>query len=374
MFDTDNAVIDLNTSHDPFYAQTSTGAIGRTPRRFDSAPISAPSTVYLVSKDRGLGGILYALLGLIVFLGGFYYFTELRDKSWEEIQVELGSLGLLELPSFLEDLLGTTQNRIEIKTIPPLAETKPTPEAVKKPETPIAFDIRAMKNHYEFLATSNVLPTEALNSYWSKINEDNWRSGLEHEFEYQRLRTVKEIRASRLRGSEMLLVKALDQPKFWTRMEAAIGLAEFGYGIPLRIMKKIMAGERPYLVRNYFKRFLDKPTPGALYVMRQALPLIDGKGKVIILDVLNRLKDKESKLYFIAAHFDKDPHVQNWLKEEKISVSLTDADWERFYALAKAEQSAGDIDDRIREKWPAPGKNPLANQPPVKQIEVYRLN
>ena len=54
--------------------------------------------------------------------------------------------------------------------------------------------------------------------------EQRWKAGLDHPYTSHRYTMVREMRASRKKGSEYLLLEALSQKKLWIRMEALMSM------------------------------------------------------------------------------------------------------------------------------------------------------
>lgn len=252
------------------------------------------------SQSRAL---LVVLLFVILSLGVIHFTGEHEDP-------------IANLMDFVS-ILWEGESNIEVTT-----ETEPQPPvaaAELEPVKPIAeiprteFDPQMVQNPYWILP--NELPKNAvsLERKWTAKEEEMWRFALDHEFLYQRYKAVKEMRARRLAGSSELLFKALDQPKFWTRMEAVLALAEFGYPVSVGQVKQAIGKTRPSLVANYMQRFVAKRTPGEAYVLRHALKFVNGRARVTILEALSHER-ANNELYFAAAGFDPSPRVKKWLQ------------------------------------------------------------
>lgn len=251
------------------------------------------------SQSRAL---LVVLLFVILALGVIHFTGEHEDP-------------IANLMDFVS-ILWEGESQIEVTTEAPAEptanpEVEPTPE-VAPPARP-QFDPQMVQNPYWILP--NELPKHAvsLGRKWSAKEEEMWRFALDHEFVYQRYKAVKEMRARRLAGSSELLFKALEQPKFWTRMEAVMALAEFGYPVTVGQVKQAIGRTRSSLVANYMKRFIAKRTPGEAYVLRHALKFVDGRARATILEALAHERESH-ELYFAAATFDPSPRVRKWLE------------------------------------------------------------
>jgi hypothetical protein len=369
-FGDDGAVINLEASHHPLYITETKpfmmGAPASSPILQESM-VPASSTVYIARHSENVVKSIVLIVGLLgLFFVGFMYLTDEVDFS------EL-SIFPTEYPEFLGDLLGHTENRIEIQTSPAPEEEIAEPAPAEVVPAVSDFLIRGgMDNPYNFLLGENVLPPHPLpmSGSWSSANEENWRHTLNHEFPYQRFKTVRSIRDARLRGSEVLLFEALNDSKFWTKWQALVGLAEFGYEIPHPVVEKVIKGQRPSLVNNYFRRFLDTPTPGALYLLRHALSIVNGNGRAIILEILAKNRGAENSLFLVAAHYDNSETVKNWLKDAAPDLRLSTSDWKRFENVALMRKNEV-VEETINIK-DLPVET--SEDPIVDEIKVYDQN
>ncbi|MGE0172177.1 MAG: HEAT repeat domain-containing protein [Oligoflexales bacterium] len=367
-FGDDSAVINLETSQQPLYiTQTKAFVSSQMPGSIISVQ-EQPSTIYIARHSESVIksiAVVAVLLG--VFFVGFMYLTDEMDFSDF-------SLFPKEYPGFIKDLLGSSENRIEIQTTPMPEEA--VPDATPTEVVPAISDFLVrggMENPYALIVDENPLPPHPIpmRGFWSSANEEVWRVALKHEFPYQRYKTVRDIRDQRLRGSEELLFAALEEPKFWTRWQALIGLAEFGYEIPHSVVEKAISGQRPSLVNNYFKRFAKTPTPGILYLLRHALSIVNGPGKAIILDILVKTRSVESRLFLVAAHYDQNETVKKWLRESASDLRLTTDDWKRFEtaALIKKNEVTEESFD-LKKDLPVE----TTEDPIVDEIKVFNMN
>ena len=71
----------------------------------------------------------------------------------------------------------------------------------------------------------NILPEfDSTNAkVWSTGAEAIWRNGVAHRYNYQRYKTLREVRRMRLAGSEEILKIALREKKLWLRMKCCYG-------------------------------------------------------------------------------------------------------------------------------------------------------
>lgn len=200
-------------------------------------------------------------------------------------------------------------------------------------------------------------PIDLANPYWSLPNplenvptaeqgvltpgqEERWRQGLAHPFIWQRYKTVTELRAARLKGSQYLLTDALAQPKFWTRMEALLALAEMGEAVDIDSVEAGIGSTRRPLVQNYFRRFRQQATAGELYIMRQAVRIVGAGTRKIILENLLKHRDVTNELYLVAATYDPNPKVSDWIKEALTAQPLSEGANARFEQAAAAAAAA----------------------------------
>ena len=147
---------------------------------------------------------------------------------------------------------------------------------------------------------------------WTADEERAYRRGLDHRFRYQHFKTVQTIRKETFAGSASLLWIALKDKGFWVRMHAAIALAEFATEVPLKTLKQAIKNARSDLIANFFERFVRRPNPGQLYLMRQMVRLLDEKGRLVVLRAIGRSKDELRDLYLVAATQDPAPKIQAW--------------------------------------------------------------
>lgn len=201
----------------------------------------------------------------------------------------------------------------------------------------------------------------AMDDVWTPDEEEAWRVGLAHRFPYQRYKTVQEMRKKRRAGSEVLFWEAISDKQFWTRMYAAIGLAEFNVEVALKPLEAAMDGERSELVANFFERFVRRPNPGQLFIMRQALRLCDERGRLVILRAIHRSKDELRDVYMTAASLDPSSKVQAWFKSVRRSRPV---DSQRFAALLPMIRGEEDADDELAALIKDAGNAPKVDHAP----------
>lgn len=149
---------------------------------------------------------------------------------------------------------------------------------------------------------------------WSNEEEEAFRAGLNNQFTYQQYKAVQDVRQMRLGGSDVILWEALQNKKFWTRMYAAVGLAEFNNEIPLETFEDLIKNARSELIADFLERFQRRPNPGQAYIARQMVKILDEKGRISALKIISRSDDKLRDLYLAAATADPGRYVQRWVR------------------------------------------------------------
>jgi hypothetical protein len=195
---------------------------------------------------------------------------------------------------------------------------------------------------------------------WSREEEAKYKSALASPYTYQRYKLILDLRDERLRGSEGLLWAALSQKKFWTRMRALMALADFGYDVAFDVVEKAMEGASQDLRANFFKRFIASSTQGERYVMRQAIRLLDDRGRMAVLQAHGHDRTPLRDLYFVAAQYDPSPRVRSWLQWNMPELSFPThsnyrkvifglESWEAFLkppAKPKAKKQTPELNDQ----------------------------
>ena len=193
-------------------------------------------------------------------------------------------------------------------------EDVPLEQELSKTET--EADPTVLSNPYWQLSNALIKETNPTKEKPTSAAEESLRVGLSHEFNYQRFKAIRTIRQSKWQGMEALLYEALDQPKLWHRMEAVIGLAEFGFEIDIETVEKALGDSRPALRKNYVKRFYDNRTLGETFVLKQMIRVVDAPTRLEILKALSNPRTPENELYLAAAQNDPSPSIQRWLTNE----------------------------------------------------------
>lgn len=194
---------------------------------------------------------------------------------------------------------------------PPVEAAAPVPESgvinttpeVAPPKTESKTVEEAPGNPYWKLPNPVVMTSET-KSMISTQQTEGWRAALNHAFTYQRMKATQELRKAKVDGTVTILYEALAQPKFWTRMEAILGIADNGVAIDSESMKTAIGDARSDLVKNYFKRFRKDYTDSTAHVMRQALRVVDGRARFIIFSnlALHRNEINDQYLYAASLH------------------------------------------------------------------------
>ena len=311
-------------------------------------PVEGPASGGgLASKGRA------AVLGFVALIvGAVAYFAMTSGQS-----------PLDGLTALWEQLFPSDKPQIQVhqaESPPPVAATKEAPPA------PPAFTKAMVSNPYWALPNELAKGGKPMGNVWSSGHEEIWRQGLNHRFVYQHLKTVKLIRENRLRGSEVLLFDALGDKKFWTRMEAVIALAEFGYKIDTVTVEKALGDARSDLIKNYFMRFRSHHSPGELYVLRQAIRLVDARARQAILAVLMTTDLEIDRLYLAAASFDPSLTVKTWFENEFIASYVRPKAMDRYKALV--------VDDYLAASQaaaaPVAAKKDAAEEVVVQELKV----
>jgi hypothetical protein len=173
------------------------------------------------------------------------------------------------------------------------------------------------------------------------------------------------MRAARLKGSQLLLNDALAQPKFWTRMEALIALAESGEAVDIDSVELGIGTTRRPLIQNYFRRFRKQITPGELYVMRQAIRIVDAGTRRVILENLVERRDSINELYLVAATYDPNAKVNGWITQQLAARPLSES------AKARFQQVAAGVDLTPESSAPAPAAAPPRSN--VQDLKVEEM-
>jgi hypothetical protein len=204
-------------------------------------------------------------------------------------------------------------------------------------ETRLAASVQG--NPYWSLPNSIVGSTEHGERVLTPEEEETLRAGLTHRFTYQRFKTVWDIRHQHRLGADAILWDAMRDKKFWTRMYAAIALAETNVEVSLQSLEGAMAGARSELVANFFERFTRHPNAGQLFIMRQVLRVLDERGRLVVLKGIHKSKDSLRDLYMTAATQDPGRRVQAWVKQALLERPMAPDRYNDLLAVVKGRMS-----------------------------------
>jgi hypothetical protein len=255
---------------------------------------------YTQSSGKLVIVALFALL-LIAVAGfaAYEYFVKERDP----ITTVMNYFGAGN-----SDITQTTQptGRKKAKNKPSAVATDPIPVAKKTAEIPA--------NPYWELPNRIVGNQEPPGRIWSSDEENAFRAGLNHMFTYQQYKAVMDVRQLKLSGSDAILWDALQNKKFWTRIWAAIGLAEFNNEVSIETLENVVDKARSELIATFLERLQHKPNPGQVFIARQLVKILDERGRISALKVIYKSNDKLRDLYLAAATVDPGKRVQRWAR------------------------------------------------------------
>ncbi len=318
----------LGRPHEARELETDSLALGETQSKLQRLLILSATGLIVV------GGAYFALLpGNLDFAASLFNFGGDEYASFVD-------------PEQLSD--ASTVSRESEQAIPLTssgAAEKPQVETLQDNE--VAFSEQSEAENPYLPLPNEIRQVEAPAPSFSARREAELKLGLQHRFNFQRYRTVKAIREERSTGAKALLIRALDQGKFWTRMQAVLGLAELGEPVDLIHVSKAIGNARSYLVWRYLKRFENRVlTGGELHVMRSMLKLVDSKSRIRILTILHQLGGETNSMYLLAARSDMDEAVQKWAKKLRPKTSITPELHSRYGDLVAAYKES----DRAKEE------------------------
>lgn len=263
--------------------------------------------------------IIAATVAFLAILGGAYYFF--GDSIFGE-----------GAPT--DEVASETMPETDSSAAPhPVEEAKPADASKPGTETSVVAEIPG--NPYWKLPNPVAAIPEAPTPITAQQTE-SYRGGLAHPFSYQRYKSVTDMRKEKMDGSVSILYEALAQPKFWTRMEALLGIAEQGIPIDTDSMKAAVGDARSDLVRNYLKRFKSNYTDATAHVIRQALRVVDEKSRFLILNHLAMHRSEVNDMYLIAALNDSDGKTKGFA-QEILSAQPALATTQQAYEKAMSE-------------------------------------
>ena len=319
-----------------------TGAFGGA----GAIPVSGYAELVEIRARGGAGQIALIFFAVLVLAAGGYFAYEyfVNDRN----------------P--LAQLFG--------EELPETPASKRAPKVAKTNEGPALPTLRTSKvpsryGPYGLLPNPLEGERQASTRTWTAAEEETWRAGLSHRFNYQRYKTVTDVVGMKLAGSESILWDALEERKIWIRMRAAMGLADHGIIISTSVVEKAIGNARPEAVEGFFKRFARFATPGERFVLREAMKIAPPIARVAVLDVLNRLDDKYRNLYFAAATQDSDPRVQKYLAVVAQERGIPASALAEYTALAAGEGSATPSDLTRTNPTDSKGANEETKSGPV---------
>lgn len=249
---------------------------------------------------------LIVLAGLLVAVGGWFAF--------ETFVAERDPFATLK--GYVDLVMGH-ETAVDDPVLPRQPKARPVTKTVTEaPVAPPPATAAVAGNPYWTLPNKILGPSIPMKRAWAPEEEETLRAGLSHHFAYQRYKTVMDIRQRRLIGSDAVLWDAMQDKKLWTRMFAAIGLAEFNVEISLQSLEGAMNGARSELLADFFERFMRKPKAAELFVMRQVVRLLDEKGRLIVLQAIANSHDSLRDVYLMAATQDPGARVQSWIARQ----------------------------------------------------------
>ncbi len=302
----------------------------------DPEPVAEPVAALEVPEDQSLSALgqltparepnlrpwIYAgLLAITVIIASVQLTSDDSDLA-DVIRDALIDLGIMDKP----EPIVTAPKVVAVPTIP--APDPEPPQPMLSAESVDPWSHEAFANPYWYLSPSLAQDIASKNEprrILSHAQEQLYRAGMNHAYNYQVYKTVREIRRDKFSGAEVLLFEALNQKRFWTRMEALIGLAEYHVAVDQETVEAALIGARPSLIKNYFKRLAVSHSDGSIYIAKLALPLVEARARLVILQGLSKIGWRGHRLYLAAAVYDKSPLVQKWLQSELEVHPLTGA-------------------------------------------------
>lgn len=225
------------------------------------------------------------------------------------ILVIAGSLLIIDestKTSFLTIVTGETPT----EALPPRPKRKPIAAQ------PAAAEDNLVANPYWNLPNPNSVAVPPQMRTWSRDEETQWSRALKDQRYYQRAKAIEQVRQNPLEGNALILKAGLDQKKFWTRMSAALGLAERGIVLTADDAEKIVASTRDSLIRNYLERFQRPLSEAEKHVLRHLIKLVDAPARQKILQGLVLTPDPLTDLILVAAQTDPDSDIQNFASQQ----------------------------------------------------------
>ena len=318
--------------------------LGRPDEASDVSEISGDDSKTIDGKKVGLGllGVLLAFIAVVDYTGDgegvmenldqfFGGFLSDEGDEWEQESI-------VPAPRKKKNIA-----KKRVPAVDPLAQRDANPDYELKEEM--------FENPYWYVPNDLKPHPTPLNGRMSGTDEELYRNGIGHEYVYQAFKTVQTIRKARLKGAEIVLYDAISHKRFWTKMEALITLAEYGFEVNIDTVESVIDGVRTSLIKNYFKRYLKKASPGALYVLKQCVRIVEGPARLMVLKVLSRRRWSNHRDYLAAATLDPSPMIQHWLQTELEEYPLSGMDLknyrdrvaQEYYDTEKEKSEAGEV-------------------------------
>ena len=270
-----------------------------------------------------------ALVGILLFIGVSLAGLQLMGPTDDFIE----NFDLL-ISSFLDNP-ETSTKVVKTRTPPPVVDV--ADEIKSKVDLNDVYT-----NPYWYIPVTRVPVSDYFNGEMSGVDEEQFRNGLSHEYVYHSYKAMKDLRILRRKGAESVLYDGLLHRKFWTRMEALIGLADYGAKVDLSTVADVLEGVRPSLVKNYFKRMYVKPSKGALLICKQAIRLVGDSARLVILKVFAKQHWRGHKYYLAAATLDPSPKIQKWVINHLESYPLSREELDGYHEAVKRKYLAFD--------------------------------
>jgi hypothetical protein len=197
---------------------------------------------------------------------------------------------------------------------PKIKKQRPTASITDQPAKTNKSVADIPANPYWELPNRIIGSQEPTGRIWSGEEETAFRAGLNNQFTYQQHKAVMDVRKLKLSGSDAILWEALQNKKFWTRIWAAIGLAEFNNEVSLETLEGVIQTARSELIATFLERLQQNPNPGQAFIARQLVKILDERGRLSALKVIYRSNDKLKDLYLAAATVDPGKKVQRWAR------------------------------------------------------------
>lgn len=283
---------------------------------------------------------VWLLAALLIIIGGYFSYEMLVNERDPMAVVDAWmGMGSDEFAPAAEPI---------VRAPKPVKATPVT--KVKSPANQVAG------NPYWALPNKIVGIKPRLGRVWNALEEEAWRAGLLHRYPYQRYKTVQDVRQRRLQGSDVVLWDAMQDKKFWTRMFAAVGLAEFNIEVSMQSLEGALAGGRSELVADFFERFTNRPNAGQAFVLRQAVRVLDERGRFMALRGIARANDGLRDLYLVAATQDPSARIQRWAESALYQRRIEGAKRDAMLAVVQGQDDGSMVLDQAQRRVVMPKK------------------